>query len=608
MHTAEGDPDSSPDTGELTLLPADPAPVPAESPVPQFPEDLSAEDLLQQATALRSCLERTGPRLASNGNRQTALSNDPVNLFLRDARKYPSLAKKDRLELHRLFALGRQAGAKLAAIEQTEPSEGGQNTDEYQVLTLVTELGKDARQTLINSNLRLVVSMAARYQGRGLDLADLIQEGMFGLMRAIEKFDPERGFEFSTNATWWIRQAIQIAIKNQGRAIRLPVHVVDARSELANARQALRETGKTNPSPEELAAYLDWSVRAVEKLLAVTTAIESLDEVLGDEEDGRERGATVADWETEATIERNLGQEAVRQAMEAASLTDRERTILELRYHEELTLEEVGERFDLTRERIRQIEAKALAKLSHVMNSDDKRAAGDVAAPSENSVEELSPEDFASAALVFPELLPEMLKNPETRLVLQTLRQAEKPGAILMMLTPRELNVLVRYFGINRPRPQESKHIANWLGTTSSTVRFIRSAAYRRILSYEPLCSLVTQLGLDEAEAVALDAHLLVSPQMGRVPNIVMRVIPEVMRKLAGQLGPAVETAIEAICSQLDDNDGRLATALRRRFGLQPYHEVSAAGLANVLDVSKATLARAEVTVLREITGLENED
>lgn len=262
------------------------------------------------------------------------VSDDSVRLYLREIGKIPLLSSEEELDLaHKVIAGDRRAKDKMA-----------------------------------EANMRLVVSIAKRYVGRGLDLLDLIQEGNTGLLRAVEKFDPDKGFKFSTYATWWIRQAITRAIADQARTIRIPVHMVETINKLLRTQRRLTQELNREPTNEEIAAAMEIEVDKVEHIMKIKQDISSLDASIRDEDEDTTLGEFIEDDQTEAPEESANGQllkEHVRDMLGA--LSEREQKILKLRFGLEdgksHTLEEVGQEFAVTRERIRQIEAKALAKL-----------------------------------------------------------------------------------------------------------------------------------------------------------------------------------------------------------------------------------------------------
>jgi RNA polymerase sigma factor (sigma-70 family) len=287
---------------------------------------------------------------------------DLVRLYLADIGRHPLLSKGDEIELARRIEAGADAREQLDANAGSAPS--GRRE-----LTRRARDGDGARRTFVEANLRLVVSIAKRYQSSGLPLLDLVQEGNLGLLHAVDKFQWRKGFKFSTYATWWIRQAIQRGIANSARTIRLPVHAGDRLMRARQARARLEAQLQRNPTRAEIAAELEVPEQELGELLGRGTAPMSLSEPLSDDGD-RELADVVADASAtspfEAAATALLAGEV---AKLLALLAPREREVLTLRFGldrgESRTLEEVGVHFDLTRERIRQIEARAMSKLRH---------------------------------------------------------------------------------------------------------------------------------------------------------------------------------------------------------------------------------------------------
>ncbi len=288
-------------------------------------------------------------------------SDDTVGLYLKEMSRVPLLTTEEEVRLAKQLEKGHLAAKRL--------SKNGHEPKLRADLEQQIQQGKDAREHLIKANTRLVVSIAKKYMGRGVPFLDLIQEGNLGLMKAVEKFDFRRGFRFSTYATWWIRQTITRAIADQGRTIRVPVHMSDRIRRLyKTARQLEQEHGR-KPTPEEIAEELDLEPRKVQWMLKVSWRPLSLERPVGEEEDS-ELGSFIED-DTTPTPTQSAHQNLLREKVEEvlSTLTPREARILRLRFGlingRSYTLEEVGQKFGLTRERIRQIEGKALRRLRH---------------------------------------------------------------------------------------------------------------------------------------------------------------------------------------------------------------------------------------------------
>jgi RNA polymerase primary sigma factor len=315
--------------------------------------------------------EAAPPRSEERGG---AVSADPVRMYLKEIGKVPLLTGAQEVELAQRIEAGLHAAASVAKLEDRY---GGDPMlipeDDLLPLEAVVADGLEAKRQLIEANLRLVVSIAKRYLGRGMLFLDLIQEGNLGLIRAVEKFDYTKGFKFSTYATWWIRQAITRAIADQARTIRIPVHMVETINKVLRVqRQMLQELGR-EPTVEELAVKVGMTAARVREIQRLALEPVSLETPVG-EEDESHLGDFIEDQQAVAPADaaaRALLNEAVGEALE--ELTDRERKIVRLRFGLEdgqaRTLEEVGKEFGVTRERIRQIESKTLAKLRHPIRS-----------------------------------------------------------------------------------------------------------------------------------------------------------------------------------------------------------------------------------------------
>ena len=301
--------------------------------------------------------------------------DDPVRMYLKEIGKVPLLNPDEEIVLAQAMSAGNEAKARLDELE--EQRKNGETPDitpeEEAQLRKVYKKGESSKQKLAEANLRLVVSIAKRYVGRGMLFLDLIQEGNLGLIKAVEKFDYTKGYKFSTYATWWIRQAITRAIADQARTIRIPVHMVETINKVIRvSRQLLQELGH-DPSPNEIAAEMSMPVEKVREILKIAQEPVSLETPIGEEEDSH-LGDFIPDEGASEPSEAASFTLLKEQLMDVLStLTPREEKVLKLRFGIEdgrtRTLEEVGKEFNVTRERIRQIEAKALRKLRHPSRS-----------------------------------------------------------------------------------------------------------------------------------------------------------------------------------------------------------------------------------------------
>ena len=294
--------------------------------------------------------------------------DDPVRMYLKEIGKVPLLSPEEEIDLAQKMSSGNLAQEQLDSAE-----EGSLSAEETAQLKALLKEGEKAKQKLAEANLRLVVSIAKRYVGRGMQFLDLIQEGNLGLIKAVEKFDYTKGYKFSTYATWWIRQAITRAIADQARTIRIPVHMVETINKVIRvSRQLLQELGH-DPSPEEIAGEMAMPVDKVREILKIAQEPVSLETPIGEEEDSHlgdfipDEGASEPSEAASFTLLKEQLVDVL------GTLTPREEKVLKLRFGIEdgrtRTLEEVGKEFNVTRERIRQIEAKALRKLRHPSRS-----------------------------------------------------------------------------------------------------------------------------------------------------------------------------------------------------------------------------------------------
>lgn len=302
---------------------------------------------------------------------------DPVRMYLKEIGKVPLLSAEEEIDLAQKMENGAVAKEKIAILrkrkEEASEEERAELEEEIKELMKEQEVGDDAKKRLAEANLRLVVSIAKRYVGRGMLFLDLIQEGNLGLIKAVEKFDYRKGYKFSTYATWWIRQAITRAIADQARTIRIPVHMVETINKLIRvSRQLLQELGR-EPTPEEIAEEMNMPVERVREILKISQEPVSLETPIGEEEDSH-LGDFIQDDNVPVPADAaafTLLKEQLEEVL--GTLTEREQKVLTLRFGLEdgraRTLEEVGKEFNVTRERIRQIEAKALRKLRHPSRS-----------------------------------------------------------------------------------------------------------------------------------------------------------------------------------------------------------------------------------------------
>jgi len=344
-----------------------------ELPDEEEPDEEEAEEFLAAA-------KKNGSK--SNGHSQPSkkapiLDNkrgekvDPVGLYLKEMSRVPLLNTEEEISLAKKIEKGTKAARKLAKLNGHTPPE------EKAFLQVFIQEGIEARDHLIQANTRLVVSIAKKYLGRGVPFLDLIQEGNLGLMKAVNKYDYRRGFRFSTYATWWIRQTITRSIADQGRTIRVPVHMIDRIRQMYKIARRLEQRLGRPPKVEELAERLDLSPSKVQWMLQVSWLPLSLESPVGEEDDA-ELGMFVEDEHT-PTPSQATSQKLLSEKLEEvlATLSAREARILRLRFGLEngktYTLEEVGEKFGLTRERIRQIEGKALRRLRHPMRARQLR-------------------------------------------------------------------------------------------------------------------------------------------------------------------------------------------------------------------------------------------
>jgi RNA polymerase primary sigma factor len=357
---------------DLHAVPAEAAVAEAPAPAPKAPPPTPA--------AAPRAPRKRAPAADRDGGRGAGSGTDPVRTYLKEIGRVPLLTAAEEVSLARRLEAGEAARARLKAPEDglRAAVHGPLDPTEREQLVALVADGVEAKKMLVSANLRLVVSIAKRYVGRGMLFLDLIQEGNLGLIRAVEKFDHTKGFKFSTYATWWIRQAITRAIADQARTIRIPVHMVETINKVMRVQRTLHQELEREPTVEEVAEKTDLTPARVREICRHSQDPLSLDSPVGSEDDTN-LGDFIEDARAEAPGEvaiRDLLKAAVDEAL--ADLNERERQVVRLRFGlddegQVRTLEEVGKAFGVTRERIRQIESKTLAKLRHPQRSQKLR-------------------------------------------------------------------------------------------------------------------------------------------------------------------------------------------------------------------------------------------
>ncbi|MBT5753843.1 MAG: RNA polymerase sigma factor RpoD [Acidimicrobiaceae bacterium] len=325
----------------------------------------------ERRKARRSRLEAVGWATSLDGSG----SADSVRVYLKEIGRVPLLTGPDEVRLAKRMEEGLEAVDELAVLNAEGRLESLDFATRRKLQRRVRD-GDRAQQQLIQANLRLVVSIAKRYVGRGMQLLDLVQEGNLGLMRAVQKFDHSKGFKFSTYATWWIRQAISRAIADQARTIRIPVHMVETINRVRRTQRDMLQKLEREPSIEELATEVDLTPERVREILRISLDPVSLEAPVG--EDDSQLGDFLADENAERPVDVAARAMLSNDVLEALDeLNDREKEVVRMRFGlidgRARTLEEVGRAFGVTRERIRQIESKTLAKLRHPQRSEKLR-------------------------------------------------------------------------------------------------------------------------------------------------------------------------------------------------------------------------------------------
>jgi RNA polymerase primary sigma factor len=354
---------------------------PDDPPVILSTDDELPDFDLEEEAAPKSVLRHrpvriTPERIADSARVSTGATADPVRMYLKEIGRVPLLNAAEEVALAKRIESGGLASVKLAELSALREMDTLDFVERRRLERLARD-GETAKSELIQANLRLVVSIAKRYVGRGMLFLDLIQEGNLGLMRAVEKFDYTKGFKFSTYATWWIRQAITRAIADQARTIRIPVHMVESINKVHRVQRQMMQELEREPTVEELAAKVDMTPARVREIMRISQDPLSLDSPVGEEDDSN-LADFIEDAQAEAPAEiaaRMMLNSAVLEAL--GELNEREQQVVRLRFGLEdgqaRTLEEVGREFGVTRERIRQIESKTLAKLRHPHRSQKLR-------------------------------------------------------------------------------------------------------------------------------------------------------------------------------------------------------------------------------------------
>ena len=329
-----------------------------------------------RARRLSASLRRRSRLSADRAAERGSGTSDPVRMYLREIGRVPLLTAAEEVELAKRIEAGAEASERLADLDAAGEL-GNLPVGEAGTLQRLADDGDEAKSALIQANLRLVVSIAKRYVGRGMQFLDLIQEGNMGLMRAVEKFDYTKGFKFSTYATWWIRQAITRSIADQARTIRIPVHMVESINRVHRVQRQVVQELEREPTVDELAEAVGMSADRVREIQRISLDPLSLDSPVGEEDDSYLADFIKDDGAEEPldAATRQMLQEAVKDVLD--ELNEREREVVIMRFglddEQARTLEEVGKTFGVTRERIRQIESKTLAKLRHPHRSQKLR-------------------------------------------------------------------------------------------------------------------------------------------------------------------------------------------------------------------------------------------